>query len=157
VRAQSFACFSFRDSLTIAASFNLPRKASVWLQYNYGMSKSTADKVAQLVCPVTVQVRPGYCVCVCACVWEERAAVPYSTPQMISAPIHLLGLAFYNSPSQSPAFYIQDVSRKYVAAASGRMARIAPAFGFGGIGNYYLRDAFRARLALESRYLTHRH
>jgi len=58
--------FTARDMMTIASSFTAPPKVSKYLQKSHDLPPSVADNVAQLVCPVAVQV--------------------------VSTPIHLLGL-----------------------------------------------------------------
>lgn len=114
----TLSCFCARDCLTIAASFNIPKVVSGMLQRDFGFSQTAGNGAAQLFCPVVVQ--------------------------LFSTPVHLLGLGFYNNPGKSMAFYTQEISEKYVSSATGRMGRILPAFGFGGIGNKFLRDSWRS-------------
>jgi hypothetical protein len=111
--------FSVRDLMTIAASFTLPPKVSRQLQRSPGLPPSVAENFAQLSCPVIVQV--------------------------FSTPIHLLGLSLYNSPTLDFAQRIASMRTTYQSALNGRMGRILPAFGLGGVGNRVLRDGMRRR------------
>jgi hypothetical protein len=64
-----------------------------------------------------------------------QLAVPASI-QLISTPIHLLGLDLYNRPTQLPAKErFTRVSRDWIGASLTRMCRIIPAFGIGGFAN----------------------
>lgn len=71
-------------------------------------------------------------------------AAPHVHSKLFSTPIHLYGLGLYNSPGNSLAAQMAQIRATYSQAVQGRMARIAPAFGFGGIGNKYFRESFRA-------------
>ena len=56
--------------------------------------------------------------------------------QLISTPIHLLGLDLYNRPSPLHAKDRLDrISRDWIGASLIRMCRIIPAFGIGGFVN----------------------
>jgi hypothetical protein len=66
-----------------------------------------------------------------------------SVRQVLSTPMHLLGLGYYNAPQSSFASKV-DVMRLHLQkSVLARMARIAPAFGFGGIGNKAIREGYR--------------
>lgn len=113
----SYALFTARDCATIGASFNLPSIVARRLEM-FGMPLKTAESVAQLLCPCFVQ--------------------------FFSTPVHLLGFNIYNQPDAGAEERWATVCRQYWSSVIGRVARIAPAFGFGGIGNKALRDAWRA-------------
>jgi len=113
--ALSYLLFASRDSLTIASSFNAPPIVSRWIQSEGILhNKKASDTISQLVCPAITQV--------------------------LSTPIHLLGLDLYNNAKASPGQRFALIKREYVKSVLARVARIAPAFGIGGIGNSYVRS-----------------
>lgn len=112
----SYLLFAVRDSLTIAASFNLPSIFESRLR-RLGWEEQTSVMTAQLLSPCAVQ--------------------------FISTPLHLMGLDLYNHPSNSLKERATFIRRDYAKSTIARIARIGPAFGFGGIGNRYLRAAGR--------------
>merc|ERR1719198_1472525 len=116
----TLSLFTVRDSLTVLASFNLPEPASLYIQRTYNYTPLTADNLAQLSCPIAVQI--------------------------FSTPLHLYGLDLYNRPQASFADRIRMVADNYRGAAMARMMRILPAFGIGGIGNKYFRNIGRRYL-----------
>ena len=78
-----------------------------------------------------------------------QLAIPASI-QLISTPIHLLGLDLYNRPQVMPTKErISRVSRDWIGASLLRMCRIIPAFGIGGFtnteGRLYLHDQLDGR------------
>ena len=119
VPKRSLALFSARDGLTVFASFIFPPQLAQAMM-NVGVNAGRALNSAQLACPVAVQ--------------------------LISTPIHLLGLDFYNRAPGSINLANGDISRlracfkNYVPVAGARMIRVLPAFGIGGIGNRMLRS-----------------
>ena len=116
----TYLLFTVRDAGTIAASFNFPAPASRWLQHNMSMSKPKADFAAQMACPALVQV--------------------------LSTPLHLLGLDLYNNPHHSVKQKVAFVSSQYLQALGARVGRIGPAFGIGGVSNTAFRKQLRKRL-----------
>ncbi|CAO3615595.1 unnamed protein product [Cunninghamella blakesleeana] len=113
----SYFLFALRDSLTIAASFNAPQYLSHYLQEESSFWKDHPKEtgmVAQLSCPALVQ--------------------------FISTPIHLLALDLYNRPNILFTNRAQLIRKEYFKSALARIGRIGPAFGFGGIGNTFIRD-----------------
>lgn len=52
----SYFFFLSRDVTTMGASFNIPKPLSEELVSSFGMSKSSAAIVAQLFCPVAMQL-----------------------------------------------------------------------------------------------------
>jgi hypothetical protein len=77
-------------------------------------SKKASDTISQLACPAVMQV--------------------------ISTPLHLLGLDMYNNAKATPGQRFSLIRREYVKSVLARVARIAPAFGVGGVGNAYVRS-----------------
>jgi hypothetical protein len=71
--------------------------------------------------------------------------------QLISTPMHLLGLDLYNRPYQaakgpSGAERWNVVKRDWLGASFARMGRIVPAFGVGGVVNAKLRKTLMGSL-----------
>ncbi|CAO3673224.1 unnamed protein product [Umbelopsis ramanniana] len=122
--ALSYLLFAARDSLTIAASFNAPPIVSQWIQTE-GILNSTkaSDAISQLACPAIMQV--------------------------LSTPLHLLGLDLYNNASATTGQRFSLIRREYVKSVLARVGRIAPAFGIGGVGNNYVRSYRQKILANE--------
>lgn len=111
----SYLAFALRDSLTIAASFNAPRYLAAWLDsLDHGWSPNETSVAAQLFCPASVQI--------------------------ISTPLHLLGLDFFNRPNVSPSQRFSLIRAEYFKSTCARIVRIGPAFSIGGVGNAYLRS-----------------
>ncbi|KAG1443233.1 hypothetical protein G6F56_010750 [Rhizopus delemar] len=111
----SYLLFALRDSLTIAASFNIPSYMANYLQTSKIVSDPRAAKVtSQLVCPAAVQ--------------------------FVSTPIHLYALDLYNRPSATMNMREVLIRKEYFKSALARIGRIGPAFGIGGVGNSFIRD-----------------
>lgn len=117
---KSMGLFAARDSMTILASFSLPGIISAHMQRDMAVGKTTADTVAQLVTPVSMQI--------------------------FNTPMHLLGLDIYNRPDANGVERRQFIQREYVKTVLARMARIFPAFGIGGVVNKYVRKTGNAAL-----------
>lgn len=111
----SMGLFGTRDSMTILASFSLPGLISTKMQENYGVGQTSADTIAQLVTPVSMQI--------------------------LSTPLHLLGLDLYNRSHAEPKDRVSFIQREYLKTALARMARIFPAFGIGGVVNKAVRKS----------------
>lgn len=122
----TFALFTVRDCLTIFASFNLPSVFAPKLEQK--MSEEVkkyvgAASVAQFVTPAAVQ--------------------------LVSTPLHLLGLDLYNRPGVgmlSADGRATRVVRDWAKSAAARMCRIVPAFGVGGVVNMKVRKNFMGKL-----------
>ena len=113
---KSMGLFATRDSMTILASFSLPGLISQkYIQPSFNLPKSTADNIAQLITPVSMQI--------------------------LSTPLHLYGLNLYNVPEAQHSDRVQFIQREYVKTTLARMARIFPAFGVGGVVNKYVRKS----------------
>ncbi|KAI8373707.1 hypothetical protein BD560DRAFT_446225 [Blakeslea trispora] len=116
----SYFLFAARDSLTIAASFTAPvHIAHLLQQTSFQPSSKSANTIAQLSCPAIVQI--------------------------VSTPVHLLGLDLYNRPGVSMASRNQLIRKEYFKSTLARVGRIGPAFGIGGVGNTYFRS-FRSQV-----------
>jgi len=119
----SYGLWMCRDFLVVGSSFVLPERVSSTLSERTGLDKSSAQKVAQLACPVAAQ--------------------------FVAGPIQLLGLDMYNRPLANLSFGEAVMERALglwrgsASVIGARIARIAPGYGIGGIGNTYLRTEWR--------------
>lgn len=115
----TYGLFFVRDCITIFASFSLPPILAERLVQEYNIKNETAQTIAQLSCPVGVQV--------------------FSTPP------HLLGLNMYNVPDAPLSQRLKTVGGQYIGSAIARAGKIFPAFGIGGELSRRLRNALRER------------
>ncbi|KAF2877412.1 hypothetical protein BDV95DRAFT_625309 [Massariosphaeria phaeospora] len=112
----TFLFFTVRDCLTIFASFNLPPLFAPTFARHMGAAAQqyvSAASAAQFLTPAAVQI--------------------------VSTPLHLLGLDLYNRPGVR-------VLRDWAKSAGARMGRIIPAFGVGGVVNTKVRRGLLGRL-----------
>ena len=119
----SYALFTLRDCLTIFASFNLPPLLAPRMPTHLlpdGMKKLQSQSVAQFIAPAAMQV--------------------------LSTPMHLLGLDFYNRTRIRFGERWALVRRAWASSCLARMGRIVPAFGVGGVVNTGLRRQLMQRL-----------
>ncbi|KAF2035313.1 hypothetical protein EK21DRAFT_54848 [Setomelanomma holmii] len=122
----TFALFTVRDCLTIFASFNLPPLLAPSFEKHMGDGWKrwmSSASVAQFVTPAAVQ--------------------------LVSTPLHLLGLDLYNRPGVG--FGGEDgrvgrVLRDWAKSAAARVCRIVPAFGVGGVVNMKMRKGLMGKL-----------
>ncbi|RAH51515.1 uncharacterized protein BO95DRAFT_5265 [Aspergillus brunneoviolaceus CBS 621.78] len=118
----TYSAFLIRDALTIFGSFSLPAMVSASIPDSVASSEYAKILLAQLAIPASIQ--------------------------LISTPIHLLGLDLYNRRMAIPAAdRMARVSRDWIGASLTRMCRIIPAFGIGGFANTegraYLHEQLR--------------
>lgn len=120
----SYILFASRDCLTIFASFNVPPLLGPVITKNMGEELSKAvggQTVAQFVAPASVQI--------------------------ISTPMHLLGLDLYNRGDKMTwTERWAMVKKNWAVSALARICRIVPAFGVGGVVNGKLRTNLMNRL-----------
>ncbi|CAG8713711.1 19087_t:CDS:2 [Cetraspora pellucida] len=111
----SYGLFAVRDCLTISASFNLPSVLAREF-YDRGIFSNfeVSQNFSQMLCPAVVQ--------------------------LISCPIHLLGLDLYNRPGISWSSRFNFLAKNYFKTTITRIARIGPAFGIGGVGNRVIKE-----------------
>ncbi|KAI9654523.1 MAG: hypothetical protein M1821_006613 [Bathelium mastoideum] len=118
----TYALFACRDALTILASFNLPPLLSPHLTPYTPSRYLPLDPatLAQCLAPAGMQ--------------------------LLSTPLHLLGLDLYNRPRgvgarEGPTLRERaaKVGRDWAGASFARMGRIVPAFGVGGVVNGRVR------------------
>ncbi|KAJ5258006.1 hypothetical protein N7497_001276 [Penicillium chrysogenum] len=120
----TYSAFLIRDALTIFGSFSLPAMVSASIPDSIASQEYLKILIAQLAIPASIQ--------------------------LVSTPIHLLGLDLYNRPQVMPTKdRINRVSRDWIGASLLRMCRIIPAFGIGGFvnteGRLYLHDQVGGR------------
>jgi hypothetical protein len=83
---------------------------------------------------------------------SATSAAQFITPaavQLVSTPLHLLGLDLYNRPEArvgGPDGRVGRVVRDWAKSAAARMCRIVPAFGVGGVVNTKVRRGMMGRL-----------
>jgi hypothetical protein len=122
----TFVLFTVRDCLTIFASFNLPPLLAPHLERRMDEEAKKwvgALSVAQFVTPAAVQI--------------------------VSTPLHLLGLDLYNRPEARVGGVdgrAGRVLRDWAKSALARICRIVPAFGVGGVVNTKVRKNMMGRL-----------
>lgn len=113
----SYMLFAVRDSMTVFASFNLPPIVAPLLPMGAEVEKyASRASVAQFLAPAAIQV--------------------------VSTPLHLLGLDLFNRPSDggvSTASRAQKVVKDWGMSCVARICRIVPAFGVGGVVNTSVR------------------
>ncbi|KAF2824447.1 hypothetical protein CC86DRAFT_354509 [Ophiobolus disseminans] len=115
----TFALFTIRDCLTIFASFNLPPLLAPRFEKHMSdgvQAYMSSASVAQFVTPAAVQ--------------------------LVSTPLHLLGLDLYNRPGVGLGGLdgrAAKVVRDWGMSAVARICRIVPAFGVGGVVNMKVR------------------
>jgi hypothetical protein len=119
----SLVLFGIRDSFTIAASFNLPPILAPHIPlealpaFMHGFER---QNIAQFVTPAAVQV--------------------------LSTPMHLLGLDWYNNPKHTAGERWVVVKEKFLSSWGARVGRIVPAFGVGGVVNAKVRKRLMEKL-----------
>lgn len=113
VPMRSLICYGGRDSATILASFVLPSHLATVFVKQTGLSESAASVLAQLTTPCAIQ--------------------------LLSTPLHLYGMDYYNNSANTIHQRYQFIKREYTKTVLARMARILPAFGIGAVINSKIR------------------
>lgn len=113
----TYGLWGLRDCLVISSSFVMPPILQKSLVEG-GMEEAKAKTAAQIICPVATQFLAG--------------------------PVQLLGLDFYNRPNSNFSARMSLLVSEFTTIVSARIARIAPAYGIGGVGNNYVRDSWRS-------------
>mmetsp|Transcript_18587 Transcript_18587/g.46382 ORF Transcript_18587/g.46382 Transcript_18587/m.46382 type:complete len:313 (+) Transcript_18587:373-1311(+) len=159
----SYLLFMVRDTLTIAGSFTLVpfggRKYYEWINGDRAASSAGGPTSATSgrsstppVLGLAMQPLQGTTIASKREPPPERISRSQSVNlaqltcpmliQLVSTPLHLTALDLYNRPEASLADRFKFVRTQYFGAMTLRMCRIAPAFGFGGLGNRLLREWF---------------
>ncbi|KAJ3153360.1 hypothetical protein HDU86_005318 [Geranomyces michiganensis] len=110
----TYALYGGRDCLTVFASFTLPPILAPMLQSSAKIGHKESMIYAQFLSPVLMQV--------------------------ISTPVHLLGIDIYNRPGLPLAERYEFIKRGYLQTTGVRMFRKIPAFGLGGFTNSWIRE-----------------
>jgi len=114
----TYGIFLTRDVFTIAAGFTVPPLVASALISSANMEAKRADKTAQLISPMGMQ--------------------------LICTPLHLLALNMYNEPEGTLRQRAAGVWRTCPESTMVRMVRFLFAYGFGGILNKELTGRGRA-------------
>ena len=112
----SYALFFTRDALAMAFIFNLPPTVALQLQEYGGLNREAANFGASFTTPVLSQI--------------------------LTTPLHLLGLSLYNVESATFGMRMEELKRTYPPTLLLRMIRIVPAFSVGGIVNRGIRESW---------------
>ncbi|KAG8631527.1 hypothetical protein KVT40_000667 [Elsinoe batatas] len=122
VPGPSYALFAARDCMTIFASFNLPPLLAPRIPLSDAAEKYMSRvSVAQFLAPASVQ--------------------------LLSTPLHLLGLDLYNRNGGTPfRERLRKVRVDWLPSSFARMCRIVPAFGVGGVVNTSVRKSMMGKL-----------
>lgn len=109
--------FAVRDLLCVGSAFTVPPLLASGLSSSGSMDKRQAEDAAQLISPVGMQ--------------------------LLCAPLHLLGLNFYNMPTATARERAAAVARTAPQTIVAFSVRMAPAFGVGTLLNTSLTSAGR--------------
>lgn len=127
----SYALFACRDSLTIFASFNLPRLI--------------APRLAEL--PDSVQSRFARILSTESGRTNTAQFLAPAAMQLCSTPLHLLGLDLFNRQGRLGfGERAGQVVKNWAVCSFARMGRIVPAFGIGGVANAQMRQRMMEKL-----------
>lgn len=123
VSMPSYLLFGARDCLTIFASFNLPPLLGPVFSKHASQEiqkYATGQTMAQFAAPAAIQV--------------------------LSTPVHLLGLDMYNRPGLGWLERWNAVKKNWTVSTLARICRIVPAFGVGGVVNVKVRKGLMEKL-----------
>ena len=127
----TYCLFTARDAITIFASFNLPTLL--------------APNLARL--PPTVKARLGRVLETESGRFKTAQFLLPAAVQLVTTPIHLLGLDLYNRRDRvGVASRYTRIVKDAALAVPARMVRIIPAFGMGGVINASTRRRLMEKL-----------
>jgi hypothetical protein len=127
VPKQSYALWMTRDLIGVGSSFVLPDLIAKKLSASTPEELKRNRDISQFCVPVATQ--------------------------LVAGPLHLLGLDFYNRPMQDMSWKQAAIERYKclvngsAAVITGRVARIIPGYGFGGVLNTKFRESWREYLS----------
>ncbi|KAK4448015.1 hypothetical protein QBC34DRAFT_495578 [Podospora aff. communis PSN243] len=130
VALPTYLLFAARDCMTIFASFNVPHSLGPVL------TAHLSEKVQRYASGATL----------------AQFAAPAAV-QLVSTPVHLLGLDIYNRPfdrrAGGPGWRERwkQVGRNWAVSTAARICRIVPAFGVGGVVNLKVRGRLMGGLS----------
>lgn len=107
-----YLCFLLRDILANAGGFTIPPIVTPLLPPG-GVLGASAKTAAQLLVPAAMN--------------------------LITSPVHLLGLSVYNHPDYSPTQHVGAIAAVYLSVSSSRILKGFCAYGLGGVSNTKLR------------------
>ena len=122
----TYGFWGARDCIMVGSSFVLPDIIGGALHQKCGINSTDSVRIAQIACPVS--------------------------SQFLAGPAHFLALDFYNRPMNDvplrTMIYERGIllSKNFTSLVSARIARIAPVYGIGGVGNTYFRNEWREYL-----------
>jgi len=105
-----YVLFLLRDILANGGGFTFPPMVAPRLESRLGKRAKT---VSQLLVPAAIN--------------------------LVTAPLHLLALSLYNSPSKTPMGHLAAIAATYVGVTSLRILKGFAAYGLGGVSNTALR------------------
>lgn len=111
---RTIGLFAARDAATMYATFYAAPKAADYLQENHGVEKYTAEFSMALAIPVFTQI--------------------------VTAPLHIHAMDFYNNPGVSTAARVSAIRNEFATVSFARGFRILPAFGIGSFSNNRFRE-----------------
>ncbi len=122
----TYGLWAMRDCMVIGSSFILPEMICGAIEERTNFDRSKALQISQLLCPIATQT--------------------------VAGPVQLLGLDIYNRPLSNLSW--KDMVRErfqfqcanFTSIVGARIARIAPAYGLGGVCNTHFRDQWRESL-----------
>lgn len=120
---RSYALFALRDGITISSSFVFKHDVAEYLQENVSTffpTKRSAELFSSFLVPMVAQ--------------------------LFSTPLHILALDLGSRPAASVGDRLYQIAANYKTVCSGRLMRIIPAFGIGGILNDYIKGLEHAHL-----------
>jgi hypothetical protein len=113
---RTIGLFAARDASTMYATFYAAPRAAEYLQDKAGVERN----VSELSCAI---------------------AVPVFT-QIVTAPLHIHAMDFYNKPDGSTAERLATIRKEFGTVSFARGLRILPAFGIGSFSNNKFRENF---------------
>ena len=113
---RTIGLFAMRDGSTMYATFYAAPKASEFLVAEYGLEKYSTEFAMALAIPVATQI--------------------------VTAPLHIHAMDFYNNPGVSTAGRFNAIRQEFSTVAFARGFRILPAFGIGSFSNNRFREYF---------------
>ncbi|GAB5033752.1 Hypothetical protein NocV09_01500670 [Nannochloropsis oceanica] len=112
----SYVLFALRDGLTVTSTFVLKNTVRDHLVEDYNLRSSTADLMASFAVPMLAQIP--------------------------SSPLHILSMDLYLRKEATWGSRVAEIARGYRNVVTGRVMRIIPAFGVGGVVNDMVKEAF---------------
>lgn len=122
----TYGLWGLRDCMVIGSSFILPEMICGTLEEHTSLDSASALRISQFTCPIATQTLAG--------------------------PVQLLGLDIYNRPLSHMSWRemvrerFQFQCANFTSIVGARIARIAPAYGLGGVCNTHFRDQWRESL-----------